>query len=130
MTGDQELRPRVAEPVLELGPRPPRVEGHDDRAGSSRRPERDRPVGEVAHRDRDTVALAHTEVVDESVSERGDRGEVLSEGERLVFVHEEGEVAVGEALLEHRAERGRGELPRAGGDPPDLHLFHLEHLAW
>ena len=42
---------RVRQPVLELCAGPPGVERHDDRADRRGRPERDRPLGIVAHRD-------------------------------------------------------------------------------
>ncbi len=95
---------RVAQPVLELGPRPPRVERNDHCARGRGGPEGDRPLGEVAHRDRDAVALSHAEVVDEAMGERCGRREVVTEGQRVVLVHEEREVAVGPALLEHRPQ--------------------------
>jgi hypothetical protein len=63
LVGDQELRARVGQAVLELGAFPPRVERHHDRAGRGGAPERDRPLRVVAHGDRDSIALRYTEPI-------------------------------------------------------------------
>ena len=66
--------PESLQSVLQLLGRPPRVERHDDGAREDGAPERDDPLGEVARRDGDAVALGDA-VSDEAVGQRrGDRG--------------------------------------------------------
>ena len=73
--GDQHLAARVGQAVRQLRTRPPRVERDDHCAGGGGAPERDAPLGEVAHGDRHPIARPDAVVVDEAAGERrGRRG--------------------------------------------------------
>ena len=56
---DQDLRTRIAQAVIELAAGPPGVERNDDRADRDTGKERDGPLGQIAHRQRNAVALSH-----------------------------------------------------------------------
>ena len=126
---EDDLGPAVTQPVLELGARPPGVQRDDHAAGGGRRPERDRPLREVAHCDRHTVALPDAEAVDQRAGEGGRGPVVLGEAQLLVLVDDEGGLAVGPAQLEDRPQARWGVLPHSRGPPGDLHLLDLEQLA-
>ena len=117
----------VLEPVLQLVGGPPCVERHDDRTGRGRRPERDRPLGEVPHHDRNPVAGSDAEAFDEDLREVGGGAIVLLEGEHFVFVHDEGGVAPPPAGLENHAQRCGRVLPDAQPGSEHIGLVHLEH---
>ncbi len=130
---DQQPGPRMAKPVAELRPRPPRVERHHDRTETGNREQDDGPLGQVAHRQCDAVALADAE----SAKVRGERGrgaEPAFIGHALVLEDEEGRVAVSGARHpgEHR-EAGRLVLPAArrdaAADARNRHRLHLELRA-
>ena len=61
VVGEQHGHARVAQRVVELPARPPRIQRHHDRAVQRGAPERDDVFGEIPHRDPDPVARAHTE---------------------------------------------------------------------
>ena len=126
---EHHSRPAVAEPVLELGCRPPRVEGHDDRTRDCGRPEGQGPFGVVAHRDGDPVALLDAEVGGQPPSQRGDLTVVLVERRAFVLVDEERRVAVQPAQLEDASQRRRCVLPYTRRHSADLELVDLEELA-
>ena len=69
LVGEEHDAARVAQAVRELGTGPPRVQRHRDRADRDRRPERERPLGVVPHRDRDAIAGLHA-VGAEALGER------------------------------------------------------------
>ena len=129
LVGEEEGCSRVTEPVGQLGPGPPGVEGHDDGAHRDRRPEGDHPLGQVAHGDGHPVALGDPEPVDEGVGQGGHRREVLGERDPLVLVDQEVLVPVEGGQLEHGPEGGRRALPGPGGYPPDGQILDLEELA-
>ena len=127
--GDQELRARVGEAVLELGALPPRVERHHDGAGGGGAPERDRPLRVVAHRDRDPVALDHTVAIAQDVGERRRGAQMTREREVLAFVHEERLIAVRAAGGENVPQRARRVLPDLDLDTADRLADDLEVAA-
>ncbi len=102
--GDEQLRLRIADRVLDLRARPPSVQRARDRAETARGPERDDPVDAVRAQDRDTVALPHAVALGHHLRERRHGPFVLSEREtarRLaVGRHEVLGVAEADRLLE------------------------------
>ena len=96
---------RVLEAVGELRSGPPGVQRDDDRAEGSRRPEGRHPLGQVAHRDRHTVAGAHPVAIRERPGEGGSLPEVRSEGHALVLVDEKRRLPVVDRPLQDRPQR-------------------------
>ncbi len=60
----------------------------------------------------------------------GSQPVVVFEAEALVLVDEQVALAVTAARFENVPQARRRVLPRAGRDPPDLDLLHLEQLSW
>ena len=133
------LAARVGEAVRQLRTCPPRVERDDHRAGRGGAPERDAPLGEVAHGDRHPIAWPDTVVLDEATGERRRRRGVGTERDaveraghgawRLAVVDEELGVAVEAAEIEQLAQGRRGVLPCPQGDAVDDDVLHLERCA-
>ena len=127
--GDQHLRTGVGEAVGELGTGPPRVERHDHGADACRRPERQHPLGVVAHGDRHPVAGAHTDVVRQAAGQHVHHLVGAGVAEALVLVDEVGRVAVGGARLPDGAQRRRRVLEDPQPGAVDVGLDDLEHLT-
>ncbi len=125
---DRELGARVLEAVLELGAGPPRVQRGHDRAGERRGPERDRPLGQVPHDDRDAVAFLHP-VGDQARREPRNRPPVRVEGHPLLVVHHVSAVAEERAHGEDLGEGRRRVLPGLDAGAADLALLDFEQRA-
>ena len=126
---EQHLGPRVTQAVVQLLGAPPRVQGHDDRSRRRCRPERQRPLGHVAHGHRHPVAFPDPVAIPEDAGQvRGD-AEVLLEAVALVLVDQEGGVAVAPTRAQDVRQGRRRPLPHPRLDPPHQGLVHLEHLA-
>jgi hypothetical protein len=109
---DQQPRAAVVETVGELVGLPPGVHADRDAADREDRREGRDPLRIVPHRDRDAVAGADRVAMDQGVGDLVDAGHQRREGPRLVFVDEEGLVAVEAGEGEGFAHRLRqlGEL--------------------
>ena len=57
---DEQFRTGIGEAECKFGTRPPGIERHADRPDHRRREECNRPFGQIAHRQRDPVALLDT----------------------------------------------------------------------
>ncbi len=68
---------------------PPHVEGDGDGAGQQRPPERDDPLGQVAHGDGHPVPLGDPVVRTQATGKGGGEPVVVGEGDVLVLVDEE-----------------------------------------
>ncbi len=126
---DQHAAARMGEPVAQLGIGPPAVERHDDRAETGRGEESDRPFGQVAHRQRDTVAAADAQPP-QLVGECCGGAEPRLIADALVLIDDEGARTVGCARHPGEGgERGRLVLPGTRRHAPDRHRLHFEDFA-
>ena len=105
---EQHRGPAVDQPVLHLLGLPQRVEADGDRADRRHGHEAHDPLGVVAHRDRDAVALADPVAVDQQPPDAAGRRVGLLVAVALVVVDEERQVAA--VLGEQRPQRRRGVL--------------------
>ncbi len=123
---DQHAGAGVGQPVRQLVSRPPCVQRHDDRADAARRPERHRPLRQVAHGDGDAVALLHAK----RHQVRGERVHdlvYLRVGVAAVLVDDERVRAVHRAQLPDRADRRRRVLEDLEHLSAYVHFFDIEH---
>jgi hypothetical protein len=125
---EHDRRPGVLQAVDQLLGRPPGVDRHGDGPDGDRRPEGHRPLGEVARRDRDPVAVRNSEF-DQSMRERGDDPVVLLEGEALVLVDEEIPRCVHHRHVEDDPQAGGRVLPHSHLQAVDGRALGFEHLA-
>jgi len=101
---DQELRLGVTERIQDLVARPPAVHADRDRAERERRPERDDPFGAVRGEDRDAIALADSEALDEGLRDGRHHLPVLREREPQLVADEILVVTEAERALEQRPQ--------------------------
>ena len=125
---EQDLRPRIAQAIVEFAAGPPRVERDQDRADTDRGKEDHRPFGRVAHRQRDAVALHHPHLAQLSREVRGG-AEIRLVGDALILMDGEDALAMGARQLEQRGQVRRGVLPHPRLDAANLDFFHFQLLA-
>ena len=121
-------RPGVLERVVQFVARPPRVQGHRDRADRLARPERQHPLGIIAHPDRDAIALMNA-ALDEQMRER--TRAPLQLRVRPAFVVVDQKFAIGErrGRLEYCAHRRRRVRVDRHRNADDRLLLDLEWSA-
>ena len=128
--GEEHGRFAIGDAEGEFVPVPERVDRDRDRAGVGRGEERDRPLGDVAHRDRDTVALPDAEVLHERPGHLERTVPVLAVREALVAQHEEVAIRIERRpAVEQRAQIVRRVAPDLGGATRDLDDVDLESLT-
>ena len=125
---DQHPRARIAQAVFQLGSRPPRIERHHDRADRHRREKGDGPFGQIAHRQRDPIALADAER-HQMHGERGGGAVMRLVAHPLVLVYHEQPIGMATARLQQIPHRRRRVLPDAGRYAADIDVLHLELRA-
>ena len=126
--GDQHGGARILQAIGQFLARPPGVERHGDGAGHGDGEEGDDPFGQVAHRQRDAVALLHP-ARGEIGRQRRDRAELRIIADPLVLIDRRQPLAM---RLRQRDERGhvrRRVLPHARRHAADRHRLHLELRA-
>ena len=123
-----EPRAGIGEDEFELGASAPGVERHGDGAGEDRSEEGDRPFRQVAHPDRDAVALGDAERL-QLMGENHRRPREGLESGALALVDEESPAGEGAARDEDVAQRLRGVLPNPRLPAPDFRLGDLERRA-
>jgi hypothetical protein len=128
IVGDQDPGTRVGETIGHLRPRPPRVQWHHHRPDRRRCEERDRPFGQIAHRQRDAVARSDAQGM-QMRRQRRHRAPRRFIGYTLVFIDGEDALAMTTCGLDQVTQRRRRILPHARRDPADRHGLHLELAA-
>ena len=125
----RDLCASIRQPILDLSASPPRIERRDDRAAQRSREKCDWPLGQIAHHDRDAIAL-HDALLLQLVRkcEHGPREGV--ERRPLVLVHKKRTVPETAADLEHMPQCRRAVLPRFRGYAANDQLFDLVTCAW
>ena len=129
---DQHLGARIGDPIGQFGPGPPRVERHADRPNRGRRKERHRPFGQVAHRQRNAIALGHAAAA-QMLRQRRNRTMPGIITDPLVLVDKESAVAIRAPLRSARPVRGsrfsRCGSPARGSSRSPLRTAHQGRTA-
>ena len=125
----QHLGAAVLEAVGHLLRCPPSIHTDGDSADGSHRGERKNPLGVVPHGDRNAVTLRHAVPIHERVGNFINPRHHLRKGPGLVFINEEGLVAVQPRFIEGLAQRALNILEDLEGLTVDLAFSDLKGRA-
>ena len=124
--GNDHARTGIGDAEGEFARGEPGVERHRDGTDAGNGPERDRPLRQVAHRDRDPVPLADAVARAQRLSEPAHLAMVAGVTQAPVVEHEARPFAILGRSGKNVAEHARPVLPGTDRDAPDLDLFELE----